>query len=76
MLNILKNLVCESLQVFIDKKVIKQNYNLTKLSQKVQNKIIRNYTETQVTTFCRNVFSTKNLERDQKAKSLCQIGLK
>ena len=76
MLNILKNLVCESLQVFIDKKVIKQNYNLTKLGQKVQNEIIRNYTETQVTTFCRNVLLTKNLERGQKAKPLYQIGLK
>ena len=31
-------------------------YNLTKFGQKVQNKIIRNYTKTRVTKFCRNVF--------------------
>ena len=35
-------------------------YNLTKFGQKVQNKITRNYTETQVTKFCRNDFLAKN----------------
>ena len=42
------------------------DYNLTKFGQMVQNKIIKNYTETQVTKFCRNVFLTKNLETRPK----------
>ena len=55
MLNILKNLVFKSLQVY---KVIKQK-PLAKFGQKVQNKIIRNYTETEVRKFCQNVFLIK-----------------
>ena len=51
-------------------------YNLSKFGQKVQNKIMKNYTETQETKFCRNIFLTKNLETRPKSRTLCQMGLK